>query len=262
MKVHALWAWTIHACFMRGLLGGNQSADKHRMVPPFLYLKMKNYLILFVIFCWASDSLAQNVDYGSFFRGQTLYHKGNYALMNNEFGEAVNAFAEGTNYHPDNYEGLGICFELGFGDDADKETALDCYKEGAKKGSANCRRQLSRIKKNGFWAATKENRRRYINKLKAKYNYNSSGGGNYGNGGYTGGTLTMPNNSGSGSSSGSTYTTCSGCGGSGKCTGCGGSGKYWVDSGMYTGSGSRTQVNCGSCGGSGRCGGCHGRGRL
>jgi len=37
MKVHALWAWTIHACFMRGLLGGNQSADKHRMVPPFYY---------------------------------------------------------------------------------------------------------------------------------------------------------------------------------------------------------------------------------
>ncbi len=82
------------------------------------------------------------------------------------------------------------------------------------------------------------------------------------NGGYSGGTLIVPNNSGSSSSSGSTYTTCSGCGGSGKCTGCGGSGKYWVDSGMYTGSGSRTQVNCGSCGGSGRCGVCHGRGRL
>lgn len=88
----------------------------------------------------------------------------------------------------------------------------------------------------------------------------SSGGGMLG-GGF------MPNiggssSGGSGSSSGSTYTTCSGCGGSGNCTGCGGSGKYWVDSGMYTGSGSRTQVNCGSCGGSGRCRVCHGTGRL
>ena len=36
--------------FARGLLGGNQSANKHRMVPPF-YIQMKNIVaILFIIF--------------------------------------------------------------------------------------------------------------------------------------------------------------------------------------------------------------------
>ena len=266
MKVHASRAWTIRACYWIGHLAVTRMQISIEWFRLFLFFPiMKNCLIaLVLLFSWTSNSLAQIVDYGSFFRGQTLYHKGNYSLMNNKYGEAAYAFAEGTNYHPDNYEGLGICFELGFGDDADKETALDCYKEGAKKGSANCKRQLSRIKKSGFWAATKENRRRYINKLKAKYNYNSGGGGNSGNGGFSGGVPYggMPGNFGSGSSSGSTYTTCSGCGGSGNCTGCGGSGKYWVDSGMYTGSGSRTQVNCGSCGGSGRCRVCYGKGRL
>ncbi len=85
------------------------------------------------------------------------------------------------------------------------------------------------------------------------------GGGNYGSGGLPGGGIYggIPDNSGSGSSSGSTYRTCRGCGGSGNCTGCGGEGKYWVD-GYY----GRSRVNCGSCGGSGRCRVCYGKGRL
>lgn len=55
---------------------------------------------------------------------------------------------------------------------------------------------------------------------------------------------------------------CNSCSGTGKCTACGGRGQYWVDSGMYTGSGSRTLVNCGSCGGSGNCGVCYGIGKI
>lgn len=66
--------------------------------------------------------------------------------------------------------------------------------------------------------------------------------------------------SGGSSSSGNTYSTCSGCGGSGKCTRCGGSGKDWTVTDLFTLS--VTQVDCGSCVGSGKCGVCHGRGRL
>ena len=69
MKVHALWAWTIHACFMRGLLGGNQSADKHRMVPPF-FMIMITYTIkkiikffmpvcAFLLLCSSCDTFMQ-----------------------------------------------------------------------------------------------------------------------------------------------------------------------------------------------------------
>ena len=65
-----------------------------------------------------------------------------------------------------------------------------------------------------------------------------------------------------GSSSGITYTTCRTCNGSGTCTSCNGRRGYYVDSGMYTGSGSRTWQNCPSCNGNGRCFNCHGTGRY
>ena len=220
---------------------------------------MKKSLLFFVMLIGCTlESMAQYFieDPYAFGKGRGLYNTGVYHLINGEYGEAVNAFVEGLEYNPDNYEGLGVCCELGIGDTADREMALDCYKEGAKRGSVKCKGQLARIKRDGFWPATKEYRKRLINSLKIQYGY--------GNGGASGGggTFVMPDNSGSGSSSGSTYRTCPSCGGSGNCTGCGGEGKYWVDSGLYTGSGSRTRVNCGSCGGSGRCRVCYGKGRL
>lgn len=91
------------------------------------------------------------------------------------------------------------------------------------------------------------------------FGINPSSGGGYsgGGGGFSGGY-----GSSGGGSSYSSSQTCRSCGGSGRCTGCNGEGKYWVDSGLYTGSGSRTRVNCGSCGGSGRCRVCYGRGTI
>lgn len=55
---------------------------------------------------------------------------------------------------------------------------------------------------------------------------------------------------------------CKSCSSTGECTACGGRGQYWVDSGIYTGSDSRTLVDCGSCGGSGKCRVCYGNGYI
>lgn len=180
-------------------------------------------------------------------------------LINHEYGEAVNAFIEGLELNPDNYEGLGVCFELGFGDEADRELALGCYKDGAKKGSLKCKGQLERIKRSGFWPATETYRKRLIRSLKVQYGYDDGGG-------FSGGGF-MPNirgssSGGSGSSGGSTYRTCPSCGGSGTCSSCHGSGGEWRDTGYYTGSGSRSWISCPSCSGSKRCFNCHGSGRI
>lgn len=56
--------------------------------------------------------------------------------------------------------------------------------------------------------------------------------------------------------------TCAGCGGSGVCTACGGKRGYWVESGTYTGSGSKTWHDCSSCHGTGKCGVCYGKGKI
>lgn len=68
--------------------------------------------------------------------------------------------------------------------------------------------------------------------------------------------------SGGGSQSGSVYTTCNSCGGSGVCRSCNGRGGEWRDTGYYTGSNNKSWINCPSCGGSGRCYMCHGRGKI
>ena len=39
-KAHVVKAWAIRACFTNGLLGGNQSYNKYRMVPPFLIMSI------------------------------------------------------------------------------------------------------------------------------------------------------------------------------------------------------------------------------
>ena len=62
------------------------------------------------------------------------------------------------------------------------------------------------------------------------------------------------------SGGGSSRTTCSGCGGSGRCTGCNGRGT--MSSSAYYTDNHTIISNCPSCGGSGRCGVCYGRGTL
>jgi hypothetical protein len=52
---------------MRGLLGGNQSADKHRMVPPFIFLNMKKILsfllLVSVMSGYAHDFVINEIAY-------------------------------------------------------------------------------------------------------------------------------------------------------------------------------------------------------
>lgn len=54
-KVHVFRAWAIRACFTNGLLGGNQSLDKHRMVPPF-YIMKRVFLLLSILFSFVSSN--------------------------------------------------------------------------------------------------------------------------------------------------------------------------------------------------------------
>lgn len=190
--------------------------------------------------------------------GAGLYTSGVLHLINHEYDDAVNAFMEGLELHPDNFEGLGLCFELGFGGKADRELALECYKDGAKKGSSKCRVQLERVKRFGFWPATETYRKKLIRGLEYSYGVggaSSGSGGIYGGGG-------IPNNPGGGSSSGSTYRTCPSCSGTGTCSSCHGSGGEWRDTGYYTGSSTKSWISCPSCRGSKRCFNCHGSGRI
>lgn len=187
--------------------------------------------------------------------GMGCFSAGNSLLCEGKYDKAFSTFQEGTEYTAENWGGLGICYELGFGTDVDYYEAFECYSTGADEGDQACKMALQRINNNGYYSS--KDKKRYLQNLKIICGYYSADAG-VGFGGGSIGTF----GSGSSSSSGSAYRTCSGCGGSGRCTGCSGSGRYWVDSGTYTGSGSRARVNCGSCGGSGRCGVCHGTGRL
>ena len=148
-----------------------------------------------------------------------------------------------TSEHDDGfaYLILGNMYEMGIGDAKDYDYAKTCYNLGADAGNKDCRTHLARIKRGEYlnsqskkmfkkyWADMVSNATAAVN----SFNYNIGGSSSYSSGSSTSGR------------------TCSGCGGTGKCTGCSGEGKYWVDSGMYTGSGSHSRVNCGSCGGSG-----------
>ena len=64
------------------------------------------------------------------------------------------------------------------------------------------------------------------------------------------------------SSSSSSRTTCSRCGGSGICHGCGGRKGSWEYIDHYTGDGKKGYIPCGECRGSGKCPICYGRGKL
>ena len=87
----------------------------------------------------------------------------------------------------------------------------------------------------------------------------SGGGGYSGGSGYSEGG--SPGGYSGGSSSGSTYTKCKYCN-NGVCRQCGGYRGKWMNTGYYTGDGTKSWIECSSCSGTGRCSICHGRGRL
>lgn len=158
-----------------------------------------------------------------------------------------------TDEHDDGagYLIMGWMNEMGIGTSQSRSYAKKCYAWGADNGNKQCKKELQRINNGKYLNETNEKnfKKYYADLVTTAYSISQSINWNSGSSSY-----------GSGSSTGG--RTCSGCGGTGKCTGCSGEGKYWVDSGMYTGSGSRSRVNCGSCGGSGRCRVCHGKGKL
>ena len=208
---------------------------------------MKKLFLLF--FSYFSLSIcAQN--YGDAYNagyGYGLYDKGKAALCEGDYDEAFDYFTKGTNYNPICYEGIGVCYELGFGVDIDYDEALEAYKTGASYGNMACKSQISRIKREGFWP--KSRRSIFLRNLRSSIN-SGSGVPNVGNGSGYGGSS-------SSSSSSSSGRTCAGCHGTGKCTSCAGRGEYRGD-GYY----GTTLYDCPVCKGSGRCGVCYGRGVI
>lgn len=177
-------------------------------------------------------------------RGIGLYYQGIAALCEERFSDAYDMFYEGVDYSPMNYEGLGVCNELGFGVSVDYDDALKYYKAGANKGNAACKMHLQRIRQNGFWE--KKDKPIFLRNLRASQSVANSSIQNYGGNVYGGN-----NNSGSSSrgSSSSEYT-CPTCHGTGRCTICAGRG-YRISNGSY--------IECTMCRGGGACYGCNGR---
>lgn len=178
--------------------------------------------------------------------GLGMYSKGQLALCEGDYDGAFEAFSDGVSYHPINYEGVGVCYELGFGVEIDHDEAWDAYVKGANAGAQTCQQHIQRIKQNGFWP--RSTRRTFLNNLRIMIQSqgNMYGQGASGYGGSNGST-----------SSGSSGRTCAGCHGSGKCSGCAGRGEYRGD-GYY----GTTIYDCPVCKGSGRCGVCYGRGVI
>lgn len=150
---------------------------------------------------------------------------------------------------------MGWMNEMGIGTSQSRSYAKKCYAWGADNGNKQCKKELQRINSGKYLNKTNEKnfKKYYADLVTTAYSISQST--NWNSGGSS-------NSSSYSSGSSTSGRTCAGCGGTGKCTGCSGEGKYWVDSGMYTGSGSRRRVNCGSCGGSGRCRVCHGKGKI
>lgn len=209
--------------------------------------KVLSVILLTLISITVYGQFAEAYNYGY---GMGMYSNGINALCEGDYDEAFEKFSDGVKYHPVNYEGVGICYELGFGVEIDHDEAWDAYATGARAGSPQCQYALKRIKKNGYWP--RSFRRTFLQNLR-----NSMSAQGYSNGGYN----NYGGSSGSSSSSGSVYSTCRICGGSGVCKSCGGTGGEWRDTGYYTGSNVRSWINCGSCSGSKRCFNCHGTGR-
>ena len=217
-----------------------------------LSIKSKNMKKLsFFIICsfLAINCLAQNNAYNMGY-GWGRYDRGVSALCEGDFSEAFDYFEEGANYHPMCYEGIGICYELGFGVEVDYDEAWDAYTTGANAGVQACKLHLKRINRDGYWP--KSYRKTFLANLRNAQGNSSVTVPNVG--GYGGG---YDNSSGSNS----VYTTCRICGGSGVCKSCGGRGGEWRDTGYYTGSNVQSWIACPSCRGNKQCFNCHGTGR-
>ena len=207
-----------------------QRLDKHRMVPPLFFFIMKNF-VLFLFLLLPLASIAQYYNpYGSYQqqmqanqnaynagRGMMMYFQGVTALCEERFDDAYELFYEGIQYNLMNYEGLGVCNELGFGVSVDYDDALSYYKVGANKGNIACKQHLQRIKQSGFW--TQGDKKTFLSNLRASQRANSGVNPSYGVGGAYGG-----NYGGSSGSSSSSEYTCPTCHGSGLCNICAGRG--------------------------------------
>ena len=202
-------------------------------------------LLSALLFALISVTVYGQIDAYNSGYGWGMYSKGKTALCEGDYDEAFEIFSQGVKYHPVNYEGVGVCYELGFGVDVDHDEAWDAYVKGANAGSVQCKANIQRIKQNGFWP--KSVRRTFLQNLR-----NSMNAPVYPNGGYN----SFGGSSGSSGSS-SSNTTCSSCRGTGKCTGCAGRGEYRGD-GYY----GTTTYECPVCKGTGRCGVCYGRGVI
>jgi Sel1 repeat. len=210
-------------------------------------------IFLFVVLSFFTCNVKAQFNAYNMGRGVRMYTDGMLHIMKGEDDEAFESFLNGTNYTADNFSGLGICYELGFGTRVDTDKAWKLYCEGANRGSNECKLAIKRIRNDGFLPGTSESRNTFRNMIRMQQNAlnNIYGNGTYNGGGY--------NNNNSGSS---VYTRCTSCNGTGICSGCGGSRGKWADTGYYAGTNTRSWINCGSCRGSGKCSICYGRGKL
>ena len=64
--------------------------------------------------------------------GQGRYYRGISELCNGNYWEAYTTFVDGADYNPINYEGIGVCYELGFGVSLDHTKALNAYGIGSR----------------------------------------------------------------------------------------------------------------------------------
>ena len=146
-----------------------------------------------------------------------LVVQGRQKLASQDYDGALETFREAF-FDLDNKDAgfyLGAMVELGMGVETDHSLVDDIYGKAAEMGSYDARAALKRISRQGYWGATKENRKAFCQQVAAKLQTDAmmSGGGTWGFG--------------SGSSSSSSSSTCSGCGGTGRCTTCSGAGSYW-----------------------------------
>lgn len=122
--------------------------------------------------CWGQGTIAdphyrnqqaasKGTGMGLCMRGQVMLSKGNYEEAFNLFKEAVSDYynIEATFY-------LGACIELGIGVTPDKDVAKEAYTIGSGENDVNCRNALKRIKEQGFWEATENNRQAFCQLVK------------------------------------------------------------------------------------------------
>lgn len=143
-------------------------------------------------------------------RSLMLVVQGRQKLASQDYDGALETFREAF-FDLDNKDAgfyLGAMVELGMGVETDHSLVDDIYGKAAEMGSYDARAALKRISRQGYWGATKENRKAFCQQVAPKLQTDAmmSGGGTWGFG--------------SGSSSSSSSSTCSGCGGTGRCTTC------------------------------------------